>query len=380
MNETTPQEEVVTWMRRVAALGVVVVLAATGCSAEEKDDSPSASSQACDIPEEADLSTADGWLSYFAQHLDDVSLVIEDDTGNRVEHRGAEVRPAASSIKVVHLLAYARAVHDGELDPQEEVGVEEWERYYYPADGGAHAAALERLEIAAVDHGNGIALAEDRSARVTVEELVTAMIRESDNAAADYLRHTLGDQAIVAAADDAGMSQTTVTSLLSTVLGAGYPDLAGEDPDDVAERYLNDEAWATERLQTAEGGYAAQAEYLAAHGPELTAADLAEAYSRIADDSLGEVGQIAQEHLEWQGAAPSGTVIGFKAGSLPGMVTGGFEIREEDGTTATAVLLIANMAEHDYNEAVTHGAWQQLIVGATSDDTLRDRLDCVIEQ
>ena len=62
------------------------------------------------------------------------------------------------------------------------------------------------------------------------------------------------------------------------------------------------------------------------------------------------------------------------------MVTGGFEIREEDGTTATAVLLIANMAEHDYNEAVTHGAWQQLIVGATSDDTLRDRLDCVIEQ
>lgn len=105
-------------MRRVTALGVVVVLAvATGCAAEE-DSSPSPASQACDIPEEADLSTADGWLSYFAQHLDDVSLVVEDDDGNRVEHRGDEVHPAASSIKVVHLLAYARAVHDGELDPR----------------------------------------------------------------------------------------------------------------------------------------------------------------------------------------------------------------------------------------------------------------------
>lgn len=351
---------------------------ATGCAAEE-DSSPSPASQACDIPEEADLSTADGWLSYFAQHLDDVSLVVEDDDGDRVEHRGEEVHPAASSIKVVHLLAYARAVHDGELDPREEVGVEEWEQYYYPADGGAHAAALERLEIAAVDHGNGVALAEDRDASVTVEELATAMIRESDNAAADYLRHTLGDQAIAAAAEDAGMSQTTVTSLLGTVLGAGHPDLAGEDPDDVADRYLADEAWATEMLQTAEGDYAAQAEYLAAHGPQFTAADLAEVYSRIVDDSLGEVGQIAREHLEWQGAAPSGTVIGFKGGSFPGMVTGGFEIREEDGTTAIAVLLIENMAEQDYDEAVAHGVWQELIVGATNDDNLRDRLACVIE-
>ena len=53
----------------------------------------------------------------------------------------------ASAAKIIHLLAYADAVADGTLRPDTQVPVAEWEAFYLPLDGGAHAAALDRLGI-----------------------------------------------------------------------------------------------------------------------------------------------------------------------------------------------------------------------------------------
>ncbi|MDI9951641.1 serine hydrolase [Rhodococcus sp. IEGM 1305] len=64
-------------------------------------------------------------------------------------------------------------------------------RWYLPnTDGGAHPKALQRLGVTEPDD------------TVTLEQMVTAMIQESDNAVPDYLRDRLGDAAAQAGWDD----------------------------------------------------------------------------------------------------------------------------------------------------------------------------------
>ncbi|MGP3921367.1 serine hydrolase, partial [Nonomuraea sp. 10N515B] len=64
----------------------------------------------------------------------------------------------------------------------EHVSVALWNSYHLPGtDGGAHEAALQRLKP---------------GANVTLDQLVSAMIEESDNAAADLLRDRLGPGAL----------------------------------------------------------------------------------------------------------------------------------------------------------------------------------------
>jgi hypothetical protein len=59
-------------------------------------------------------------------------------------------------------------------------------------EGGAHPKALQRLGVTEPD------------ATVTLEQMVTAMIQESDNAVPDYLRDRLGDAALADAAAQGG--------------------------------------------------------------------------------------------------------------------------------------------------------------------------------
>lgn len=107
-------------------------------------------------------------------HPDDVAFVVDDGRGRTVAHRAGDTVPLASAIKVVHLAAYARAVASGELDPAEPVPLSKWKRWYLPnTDGGAHPKALQRLGVTEPDD------------TVTLEQMVTAMIQESDIYATD---------------------------------------------------------------------------------------------------------------------------------------------------------------------------------------------------
>lgn len=362
--------------RPTGVIGALVALALglSGCAVGTSDES--AESPSCDVPD-ADVSTAEGWRGYLAENPDEVSLVIDDGRGNHVESDADRERPAASAIKVVHLLAYATAVAEGRLDPAERIDVADWERYYHPADGGAHAAALERLDIESEQPAPGVATASDPSATVALDDLVSTMIQESDNAAPDYLRARLGDDALTAVLEDLEMTGTTVTSLLGMSLGAGGPDLGEEDPDALARRYLDDEEWAAEALATATGSYEVQSAYLAEHGSTTTADDLATAYTAIADGSLGEAGDLAREHLEWRGEA-DGITIGFKGGSLPGVLTDAMEIRQEDDAVGVAVILVEGMSEEHYAEAQQHFAWQRLLIDGVLDEDWLERVECVL--
>lgn len=101
--------------------------------------------------------------------------------------------PLASSMKIVVLAAYARAVVAGRLDPQAPVQLSDWERFYLPlTDGGAHKASLSELKLAADPLGH----ARDQARTVPLDTLARLMVQTSDNAATDLILTRLGREAV----------------------------------------------------------------------------------------------------------------------------------------------------------------------------------------
>ena len=124
-----------------------------------------------------------------------------DQNGNMVEddsalfHNADEPLVVASVMKIAVLAAYAEAVANGDLDPDEPVPVAEWERFYLPgSDGGAHALGLRRLALAPDEMG----FAVDQTAVVTLDDLATIMMHYSGNAATDYLLARVGQENVTA--------------------------------------------------------------------------------------------------------------------------------------------------------------------------------------
>lgn len=121
-----------------------------------------------------------------------------------ISHHAEQALPLASTIKIVLLAAYAQQVEAGRLDPQQPVPLADWQAYYLPgSDGGAHQAALQQLGIAT----DGAGFARDPAQRVPLDAMATAMIVQSDNAAADYLLDRLGTAAIRDLIAAAGLQQ-----------------------------------------------------------------------------------------------------------------------------------------------------------------------------
>lgn len=134
--------------------------------------------------------------------------------------------PLASSMKIVVLAAYARAVTSGTLNARQPVTLRDWESFYLPGtDGGAHASSLKLLGLPA--DRSGRTSTPDRT--VPLDTLARFMIETSDNAATDLLLSRLGPQAI---------RQT-----------AARLHLTGQDDIGPIAGMFN--AWATPRDQTA---------------------------------------------------------------------------------------------------------------------------------
>jgi hypothetical protein len=69
--------------------------------------------------------------------------------------------------------------------------------------------------------------------------------------------------------------------------------------------------------------------------------------------------------LEWQKASLAGVVgVGFKGGSLPGVLTEAITVRREDGSTATGSLLVRRTSATDWVEALTSFGHQQMLLAA----------------
>ncbi|MFF0488530.1 serine hydrolase [Nocardia sp. NPDC004068] len=307
------------------------------------------------------MTTVDGWLGRIHDDPGDISVAVDDGQGHTVERRAADQQPLASAVKVVPLAAYARAVAAGTLDPNERISVSEWERWWFPGtDGSAHEHARARLP----------------GDTVTLDQMVSAMIRESDNSVADYLRDRLGDRALVDAAEAGGWHDFRPPSLLGNVIRLLDPGVG--DVWAAARRYATDSEYrAAMRSKPGPSSY----QDLAAWADTThtgSAQQLAAMHRAIATGDFGPGADIARAQLEWR-PAPNGFVaMGFKGGSLPGVLTDAFYLRRADGTVATAVLLDRHMSETTYATALKSYSWQKLLLRAMAEPDMLHRLACAV--
>ncbi|MGB6073168.1 MAG: serine hydrolase [Rhodococcus sp. (in: high G+C Gram-positive bacteria)] len=364
-----------TWISTTCA----AVLLVGGCATDTDATAPTTITPApenCAAVTSTDLATEDGWIGLIDQVPDTVSLVIDDGRGRTVEHRSDQEQVLASAIKVVHLAAYAQSVASGTIDPNEQVALSDWERWYVPGtDAGAHPAALDRLGIAS----DSIA-ATDTEATVRIDDMVSAMIQESDNSVPDYLRFRLGDQALVDAAAAGGWDNFEAPSLVTDILSLYDPAVADGDRWETAQMWAFDpqfRAQVSAALQPST--YEEQADRVQNTFRGGSAEQLNGMYRAFTDGTYGDASDTIVRQLEWQPSGDSVRGIGFKGGSLPGVLTQGFELRRTDGTVATAVWLIDGLSADRFEQAYAGaGVQQQLIVEAMLSPEVLDRIACVV--
>ena len=323
----------------------------------------------CATPATTDVGTVDGWIGYLHAHPDRYGLDVTPLRGEPIRHNATAPLPTASSIKLVHLAAYTRAVAAGRIRSDDTVSAGEWERWYFPLDGGAHIASLKYLGIPSA---NGVAT--DPARRVTFGQLADVMIRFSDSAAPDLFRERLGDDALRDIMIRYHLGHD-VPSLLGLYLAFVDPGLqTAAQRDHAARRYHDDPAYATQMLVRATGINVATVS--SESTIRATPSSLTSLMTGIADGSLGPGAAEARRILEYQGTRPDGSTLGFKGGSLPGILTEVFEYRSAQGHTAVGTLMLHDLPASDLeHDQYSH---QQLLLGALTDDRVARALGCIV--
>jgi hypothetical protein len=219
-------------------------------------------------PGEEPFTAFRAWL---AGHRDDVS-VVADDGRDHLAHHAEAPRVLASTVKVVHLLAYTTAV------------------------------------------------AGDPGQLVPLDTIATAMISESDNAAPDYLRARLGEASLRAAAADGSWPDADLRWFCRETIRSLFP----AEPD-LTACFTGDPAFRQEVLERVRGEpISAEAEWewtqQTARG---TARDLFTFHRHLATaDTPAAV--LARRKL--------GRDVRYKGGALPR--TRGFGLSADAGTVA----------------------------------------------
>jgi hypothetical protein len=236
----TPRARNANPVDRVGVLALALLLLVPGCGAAAVRVGAD-----CDIPT-SDVGSVPGGIGYGSEP-NDVALFVDDGHGNRVEHRADEIHPMVSASKVLNLVAYAHAVRLGRVDPGEPVRVGDWERWSVLGSEQAHAQALDALGIPRTG-----GRAADPNRMVTVDQIANQMIIWSDNAAPDFLRARLGDQAVLDAARVVGWNDPELPSTTGFLVSFFTPELLPPAEDrtarrstewELARRYANDPAF-----------------------------------------------------------------------------------------------------------------------------------------
>ena len=355
----------------VLALGLVACSSAPAPTAAPALPANPPRPAACAPETSTDLTTPDGWLNRIATAPTTVGLVVDDGRGRVVSHEASTPFPMASSVKVVHLTAYAAAVAEGRIRPDDRVPLADWERWYLPGIDQAHTAALKRLG-AAPDY--------------TVDQVVTAAIQESDNAAADWLRARLGDDALRAAAASGGWTDVDLPSFTGSTArfampelapaGAARPELATVDTQ-LGQRLADDPGFRAEVVRRYTQQVTADPQRFLTDQERWTATtavgtptQLLGVYRALVAGSVPGA-DVAIRQLTWQGPK-----LGFKSGSFVNVLTLGSFVRRTDGSTAYAVVLGRDLPVLPLTSEQTAGQ-QAMAIQAASSSRAFDRLLCV---
>ncbi|MBW0102807.1 serine hydrolase [Pseudonocardia sp. KRD291] len=322
---------------------VAMLLVVAGCSGAAEPGT-------CAPPPAPDVGSVEGWIGYLAAHRDDVAFVVDDGRGTRLEHRADAVQPMASASKSLNLAAYARAVALGAVRPDEPVRVGDWERWeVFNPSTSSHARALDHLGIPRT--GNR---ARDPDRVVTLDQIAHQVSIWSDDAGPDLLRARLGDRALLDTARAVGWDDPELISNTGFVVSLYTPELVPPATDRPARRAAE---WALARRYATDPAFRADADTRipppgvepawADGGPGGTARQLEALWSAVGHGTFPGADR-ARAIAEQDPHPPPGILgIGAKGGLISGVLARGVEIRRDDGTVATAVLLVRRMSEQD---------------------------------
>ncbi|WP_246516402.1 serine hydrolase [Salicibibacter cibarius] len=128
-------------------------------------------------------SDADYVLKFIANNPKRASLSIVRNGSDFADFQSDELRPLASTVKIIVAIEYAHQAANGEIDVSERIKTHDLSRYYIPrTDGGAHETWLRSMESKEFLQGGTVSL----------EEVAKGMIAHSSNANTEYLMMRLG--------------------------------------------------------------------------------------------------------------------------------------------------------------------------------------------
>lgn len=257
--------------------------------------------------------------------------------------------PVASVAKVITLVAYVEAVAAGELNPLEVIPLAELDRYYLPNfDLGAHRRAINELRA------DGLLLSPDDNPAVTLADVPWMMTRHSSNAAADYLHMRLGQARLEETARALGLNEPSGSHsapcpfLGQFLIMANHSRATANDRAALAA-YLDDPSAYGRDVAMLADAFAGQVDFRAAEiawrernrrpsmdtqryftaqlAPRGTARAYANLMARLAQNGLSTADSSfqARRYLEWPNQFAAnlewGSNVGYKNGSLPGVLT-----------------------------------------------------------
>ncbi|HRQ39883.1 MAG TPA: serine hydrolase [Chloroflexota bacterium] len=311
---------------------------------------------------------------YILNHPGDVGLVAYrvGDEANGVYLNADVQMPLASVVKLIPLVAYVEAVSSGELSSTGFVSVDALDAYYLPGyDLRSHNRALTEL----ADRG----LLSGEPPQVRLEDVPWMMIRHSSNAAADYLHLLLGQERVEATAVSLGLTnQTAPCTWLGQFMAMGNHTRSGSDDaaiqgyladggsygreaSQLTDAYVNDpvfreteRAWHQENRRPTGQTQRLFSHALNAHGsPQEYAALMA----RIAQNGLSnpESSYLARKYLEWPMVFADNqelfSNLGYKNGSLPGILTTAYYAYPKGEVTPIVVILFfRNLPQPTYRQ------------------------------
>lgn len=310
--------------------------------------------------------SAQSLVEYLQAHPDTWSLAVWEvgEEGAAVVHHADRPRPLASTMKILVLAAYAKAVERGELQPDERIPLSDWDALYQPGtDGGAHATALAELESRGAIKDETVAL----------RDIARAMIVQSDNAAPDYLMLRLGEARLKAVLEEFGVPEEEAPFPLSgsQVLVRSPPD--GQLPmawmealEQKGRAHIAEQSWALARRLAADEEFRRadrerleqdgiglnlreQMAYAQKIAPRGTARGYAKVMERVvtAPSSSGWALSMS-EALEWplqrsEKLRAEFRRFGTKGGSLPAVVTSAYFAQPDDQRPRVLALFIEDL-------------------------------------
>lgn len=274
--------------------------------------------------------------------------------------------PLASTVKIMTLGVYARAVASGRFNPAERVPLDDLDAYYLPrTDGGAHPAFLDGVQ-------------PDANDTIALSEVVEGMIYFSSNAAADFLLARMVDADFQALYRLLGVENTDVpVSFLGLMLAQENHEIGISDADlprdEVraaalvwAEKYVTDPDWRAEERAYRRGGNArrylqagkslieTQTAFFAVYDNEGTPGDFARAMAALVrDDVLPPRATAAMRAaLSWPMRIEINrdrfVTLGKKGGSLPGTLTAAYYADPKEGDPIVLVVFYRDLPSERY--------------------------------